>query len=143
MKRVSLTAVAALLAVSSSVAFGVALRRMDYTVTIAGKDGAAVHGDGTAKTTAAATEVEVHLKGDAAGSVRPWHIHTGTCAAGGGIFGGARAYTPITIGANGEGSAKVSVPAALADTGHYYVNVHESSGNMSKIVACGDLKHKM
>ena len=142
MKRSSLVAAAALMAVSSSVAFA-ALRHMDYTITIAGKDGAAVHGSGTAKAEDKTTEVEIKLMGDVAGSVRPWHIHTGSCATGGGIFGGARSYTPITIDAKGDGAAKASVPASLPDTGHFYVNIHESSANMGKIVACGDLKMKM
>ena len=142
MKRSSLVAAAALLAVSSSVAFA-ALRHMEYTVVIAGKDGAAVHGTGTAKSEDKTTEVEIKLMGDAAGSVRPWHIHIGSCAAAGGVFGGARSYTPITIDAMGNGMSKVSVPASLPDTGHFYVNIHESSANMGKIVACGDLKMKM
>lgn len=142
MKRSSLVAVAGLLAVTSSVAFA-ALRHMEYTVTIAGKDGAAVHGTGTAKSEDKTTEVEIKLMGDVAGSVRPWHIHSGSCAKAGGVFGGGRSYTPITIDAKGEGSSKASVPVSLPDTGTYYVNIHESAANMGKIVACGDLKMKM
>jgi superoxide dismutase, Cu-Zn family len=142
MKRSSIFASAALLALSSSVAFGLVLRHMDYTVTLTGKDGAAVHGSGTVKSDKT-TEVEIKLLGDVAGSVRPWHIHTGTCAKAGGVWGGGRSYTPITIDAKGEGTGKASIATALPDTGTYYVNIHESSGNMAKIVACGDLVHKM
>ena len=142
MKRSSFVAAAALLAVSSSVAFA-ALRHMEYTVVIAGKDGAAVHGTGTAKSEDKTTKVQIKLMGDVAGSVRPWHIHTGSCAAAGGIFGGMRSYKPITIDAKGNGAAKLSLPASLPDTGHFYVNIHESAANMGKIVACGDLKMKM
>lgn len=142
MKRTSLVAVAALLAVSSSAAFA-ALRHMDYTVTLTGKDGAGVHGSGTAKSEDKTTEVEIKLMGDVAGSVRPWHIHSGSCAKAGGVFGGGRSYTPITIDAKGDGSSKASVPVSLPDTGTYYVNIHESAANMGKIVACGDLKMKM
>jgi len=142
MKRSSLVAAAALLAVSSSVAFA-ALRHMEYTVVIVGKDGAAVHGSGIVKAEDKTTEVEIKLMGDVAGSVRPWHIHMGSCTAAGGVFGGGRSYTPITIDAKGDGMSKVSVPASLPDTGRFYVNIHESSANMGKIVACGDLKMKM
>ena len=142
MKRTSIFASAALLAVSSSVAFGLVLRHMDYVVTLTGKDGAAVHGSGTIKADKT-TEVEIKLMGDVAGAVRPWHIHVGSCAAAGGVFGGGRSYTPITIDAKGEGAGKASLTAVLPDTGSYYVNIHESSANMGKIVACGDLKHKM
>lgn len=143
MKRSSIFASAALLALSSSVAFGLVLRHMEYAVTITGKDGAAVHGSGVVKAEDKSTEVEIKLMGDVAGSVRPWHIHTGSCAKAGGVFGGGRSYTPITIDAKGEGTGKASLTAVLPDTGTYYVNIHESSANMAKIVACGDLKHKM
>lgn len=142
MKRSSLVATVTLLAVSSTAAFA-ALRQMDYAATITGKDGAAVHGTGTARADGKTTEVQVSLMGDAAGSVRPWHIHVGTCAAGGGVFGGARSYTPITIDAKGEGMSKASLPASLPDTGKFFINIHESAGNMAKVVACGDLKMKM
>ncbi len=142
MKRSSIFASAALLALSASVAFGLVLRHMDYTFTLTGKDGAAVHGSGTVKTDKT-TEVELKLMGDVAGSVRPWHIHSGSCAKAGGVFGGGRSYTPITIDAKGDGASKASIVAVLPDTGTFYVNIHESSANMGKIVACGDLKHKM
>ena len=142
MKRSSLFAVAGLLAVTSSAAFA-SLRFMDYTATITGKDGAAIHGSAMAKTDAKTTEVEVKLMGDAAGSVRPWHIHVGSCEKAGGVFGGGRSYTPITIDDKGDGTSKATVPVALPDTGTYYVNIHESAANMGKIVACGDLKMKM
>jgi superoxide dismutase, Cu-Zn family len=142
MKRTSIFASAALLALSSTVAFGLALRAMDYTVTLTGKGGAAVHGSGTVKVDKT-TEIELKLMGDVAGAVRPWHIHVGSCEKAGGVFGGARSYTPITIDAKGEGTSKVSLTAVLPDTGSYYVNIHESSANMGNIVACGDLKHKM
>ena len=142
MKRASIFASTALLALSSSVAFGLVLRHMDYTVTLTGKDGAAVHGSGTVKVDKT-TEVELKLLGDVVGSVRPWHIHVGSCAKAGGVFGGGRSYTPITIDEKGEGAGKASLVAVLPDTGTYYVNIHESSANMGKIVACGDLKHKM
>ena len=88
----------------------------------------------------AGTVITVALKREAASVVRPWHVHVGSCAKGGGIFGGAGSYTPITIDAKGNGSSKATLMVAAPDSGSYYVNVHESSANMSKIVACGDLK---
>lgn len=141
MKRSSI-AVAALLTLSSSVAFA-AYRHGEYAATLAGKDGAAVHGSASVKSEEKTAEVEVKLMGDVAGSVRPWHIHSGSCAKAGAPYGGARSYTPITIDAKGEGTSKASLAVAIPDTGTYYVNIHESSANMGKIVACGDLKHKM
>ncbi len=108
-----------------------------------GKDGMTIKGNATMKGSddEKSTIVEVELKGDAAGSVRPWHIHTGTCAAGGGVFGGGRSYTPITMDGMGGGKSTATLPVALPDTGKYYVNIHDSGSNMGKIVACGDLMH--
>ena len=39
----------------------------------------------------------------------------------------------------GNGTSKAAIALALPDTGSYYVNFHESSANMGKSVACGDL----
>ncbi|MGQ0764724.1 MAG: hypothetical protein ACT4OZ_03555 [Gemmatimonadota bacterium] len=108
---------------------------------VAGKDGSTITGSATMK---AATDgngsvVEVSIKGDVAGSVRPWHVHIGSCAAAGGVFGGGRSYTPITADAQGAGTSRATLTATLPDSGRYYVNIHESAANMSRIVACGDL----
>lgn len=141
-RSIGLLAVVAL----TSVAAAPLVRANMWMGTIAGKDGSAITGSGqmNAGTDAATTVVDVTLKGDAANSVRPWHIHIGSCTRPGGVFGGGRSYTPITIDASGNGSSKATLPVALPDTGSYYVNIHDSSANMAKIVACGDLSfHKM
>lgn len=111
--------------------------------TVAGKDGLAITGTAMMKGSddEKSTIVEVEVKGDAAGSVRPWHIHIGSCAAGGGVLGGGRSYTPMTMDGMGGAKTKATLPIAMPDTGKYYVNVHESASNMGKIVACGDLMH--
>ena len=116
----------------------------DWTAKLAGKDGRKVSGAAAVKSTADGKGVDVHvtLEGDTPGATRPWHIHTGSCEKSGGVFGGGRAYTPITIDAKGHGEAKVTVPALLTDTTTYYVNIHDSAAAMSIIVACGDLAKK-
>ena len=42
--------------------------------------------------------------------------------------------------AKGAAESKATLALPLPDTGSYYVNIHESSTSMGKIVACGDLK---
>jgi hypothetical protein len=114
--------------------------------SISGKDGAAITGSASMKAGAdgKSTVVDVELKGDAANIARPWHIHIGSCAASGGVFGGGRSYTPIAVDGTGTGKSSATLAVTLPDTGKYYVNIHDSAANMSKIVACGDLmKHDM
>ncbi len=109
---------------------------------VAGKDGNPLTGSAMmmAGSEANTTQVDLELKGEAAGTVHPWHIHIGSCTRPGAPFGGGKPYTPITIGADGKGKAKAIVPIAMPDTGSFYANIHESATNMAKIVACGDLK---
>ncbi|MEP6779799.1 MAG: hypothetical protein ABJC26_07915 [Gemmatimonadaceae bacterium] len=141
MKRSSLVAAAALLVGSSSVAFALA-RHSEWSAKVAGKDGMKLHGTATVKPSAdgKSTMVDFKIMGDVAGSVRPWHVHTGSCAKSGAPVM-ASAYTPITIDAKGNGEGKATLAMVVPDTGSYYVNVHESKENMGHAVACGDLKH--
>ena len=145
MKRTSLIAAAALLVVSSSVAFGLALRHSSWSAAVKGTDGMKLHGSATVKASAdgKSTMVDFKILGDTPGSVRPWHIHIGSCAKSGGVWGGGASYAPITIDAKGKGEGKATIAMVVPDTGSYYVNVHESAANMGHAVACGDLKHKM
>lgn len=141
MKRSSLLASAALLALSSSVAFGLVKRHMEYAAAITGKDGSPIHGSATMKSTAddKGTAIELKLMGVAASASHVWHVHTGSCTKSGAPWGGATNYKPIVADATGNGESKATIPQAVPDTGSYYVNIHEGS----KIVACGDMKMKM
>ena len=116
----------------------------DWTAQLTGRDGRKVSGSASVKPTAdgKGTDVQVTLTGDTPGATRPWHIHTGSCAASGGVVGGGRAYTPMVIDAKGNGSAKATLPIALADTATYYVNIHDAAAAMGIIVACGDLTRR-
>ena len=140
MKRISFALL--LVAATSSVAFAVA-RHGDWTGMVMGKGESKIHGTATMKEgkDANSTDVSVKLSGDAASMTRPWHIHTGSCAKAGGVFGGGKSYTAIAGDAKGNGESKATLAVALPDTGSYYVNVHESATTMATIVACGDLKH--
>ncbi len=140
MKTSAIASATVLVALSSSLAYGL-VTRASWSGMVMGKDGSAIHGNATMVSGADAntTVVDVSLTGDVASTTRPWHVHIGSCAKGGGVLGGGRAYTPLAGDAKGASSSKATLAIAVPDTGSYYVNVHESSANMGKIVACGDL----
>ena len=85
------------------------------------------------------TAVEVSVARDAAGAVRPWHVHVGSCAKGGPVLGAAAAYPALRVNGKGAAEGEATLRLALPDSGSYYVNIHESASAMAKIVACGDL----
>lgn len=85
------------------------------------------------------TAVEVSVARDAAGAIRPWHVHVGSCAKGGPMLGAASAYPALRVNGKGAAEGEATLRLALPDSGSYYVNVHESASAMSNIVACGDL----
>jgi len=106
-----------------------------------GKDDSKIHGTATMKEGKDnTTEVMVTLTGDTPSTTRPWHIHVGSCTKSGAPLGGGKPYTPMVGDAKGAAESKATLALPLPDSGSYYVNVHESSTNMGKIVACGDLK---
>jgi hypothetical protein len=90
----------------------------------------------------AGTVISISLEGDTPGATRPWHVHSGSCAASGGVVGGGRAYMPLTIDAKGKATGKATIAVALPDTGAFYVNIHDAAAAMNVIVACGDLARK-
>ncbi|MCC6929972.1 MAG: hypothetical protein IT359_13400 [Gemmatimonadaceae bacterium] len=144
MRRLSITTLA--LAVASTSALALTVSNVTWSGKISATDEAKLSGNASMKATAdeKGTEVSVMLMGDANGTTRPWHIHTGSCATGGPIFGDAKAYTPLTTSSSGHATASATLAVAVPDTGSYFVNIHESTGNLGKIVACGDLtKQKM
>jgi hypothetical protein len=70
----------------------------------------------------------------------PWHLHDGTCATGGPIFGDPNAYTPLNVGDDGraEGTARL-INLKLNEARKYHANVHASTSNLGTIIACGDV----
>jgi superoxide dismutase, Cu-Zn family len=142
MKRPSVAVAALLVAATSSLAYGLALRHGGWSGMVMGLGESKVHGTVTMKAGKDANTTEVVLKytGDTPGTARPWHVHTGSCAKGGGILGGGKSYTTAASDDKGAVELKAILPIALPDTGSYNVNVHESMANMGKYVACGDLK---
>ncbi len=118
--------------------------RTEWSAKITGKDGRKVTGSATAVPTAdgAGTLVSVTLEGDTPGATRPWHVHSGSCAASGGVVGGGRAYSALTIDPKGHATGKATLAVTLPDTGKFYVNIHDAATAMSIIVACGDLQKR-
>ncbi len=106
---------------------------------------AAMHGNvtGTAAVTSGSSTTEtratVTLNGAAPGATHPWHVHLGRCDDDRGIVGQATAYTPITVGQDGRGTATVTLPFTAPTEGEYFVKVHHSPSTMGAIVACGNL----
>jgi hypothetical protein len=88
------------------------------------------------------TRADVHVANAKPGSVHPWHIHKGTCGHDQGILGPPKAYTPLRIGADGNGEVAVTLPFATPTSGQYMVNVHKSASDLKTIVACGDLQRE-
>jgi hypothetical protein len=138
--RRPLSAALLVLSASSSLAFGLVLHDA-WEGMVMGKDGSKIRGAiGMEKgSKPKSTMVTVDYKGDVAGSTRPWHVHIGSCVTGGPVFGDAKAYTPLKVGADGTTKGKTTLLVPLPDSGDYYVNIHESAATMGKIVACGDL----
>lgn len=140
MRRSSVVTALAALAIASTAAVAMSPFHLEWEGKIVGKDGSKITGEAVMKEGAddKSTVVELMLMGDDNGATRPWHVHVGSCAKGGGVFGGGKSYTPVAT-SGGHGMSKATLPVALPDTGSYYVNIHESAANMGKIVACGDL----
>lgn len=63
-----------------------------------------------------------------------WHMHTGTCAAPGGVDGSG--YPLLQVGPGGIAQAAVTLAVAPPATGSHIIQVH-SGGT---VVACGELR---
>jgi hypothetical protein len=97
----------------------------------------------TIDSTAGTLRAEITIANGGADAELPWHVHRGTCSDDQGILGEADAYEPIELDDNGSGTASATVTLPMPLTGDYSVNVHQSSDQMSVIVACGDLSKTM
>jgi Cu-Zn family superoxide dismutase len=135
------SAVALLLAVTASLASGAVRRHVAWDGMVLGVGGSKIRGDVemVAGKVSGTTAIEVTYARDAAGAVRPWHVHVGSCAKGGPVLGSASAYPVLKVDAKGAAEGKATLRLALPESGSYYVNIHESAAAMSKVVACGDL----
>ncbi len=86
-----------------------------------------VNGEATVTGRNTQTEVTVRLTGATPSESHPGHIHSGTCAALGGVV---QALQPIAVDANGAGTmtTTVDVPAATAMNGQHIIVYHRPGG---------------
>lgn len=110
-----------------------------WTATINPMGGSGITGSAMVRPTSGGGSATVSISGAPPNSTLPWHVHSGTCATGGGVVGAAAAYSPLSVGADGKATSTANVSAALDPAAKYHVNVHKSASDMGTIVACGDL----
>lgn len=73
------------------------------------------------------------------GTVRPWHVHFGSCGNDQGIVGDANAYPPLRPGSDGTARVNATLSVPLDPARSYFVNIHKSPAELQTIVACGAL----
>lgn len=114
----------------------------DWSATASANPGFTGAGaNAVARSTAGGTSVTVayrEMQG-MSGTVRPWHVHYGTCGNDQGIVGDMNLYTPITPQADGTATVTANIPVALTADKSYFINIHKSPQETQTIVACGQL----
>ena len=113
----------------------------DWSADLSPRNNSGISGDAGAQSALAATGVTISIRGAAAGGQHPWHIHRGTCSAGGSVVGEASAYPVLTPGQDGTARAAATIGVPLSENESYHVNVHRSPQEMGVIVACGQLRN--
>lgn len=113
----------------------------DWTAAATASPGFAGAGaNATARSTAGGTSVNVAFReaSGMSGTVRPWHVHYGSCGNDQGIVGDANAY-PMLRPTNGTATVSATIAMPLDPGGSYFVNIHKSPAEMQTVVACGAL----
>jgi hypothetical protein len=114
----------------------------DWSATAtAGAGFAGAGANAVARSTSGGTSINVAFR-DATGasaSVRPWHVHYGSCGNDQGIVGDANAYSPLRPGADGTASTNATISVPLDPARSYFINIHKSPAELTTIVACGSL----
>jgi hypothetical protein len=96
--------------------------------------------DSTAPKNDGSAMARLSIKGAKANDSLPWHVHSGTCgSANAPIVGSGSDYSPVVVGADGEGSAHAKISTRLDPNGQYIVNVHKSPTDLT-VVSCGALR---
>lgn len=114
----------------------------DWTSSISANPGFAGAGaNASARSTTGGTTINVAFRETSgmSGTVRPWHVHRGSCGNDQGIVGDANAYPALRPGADGTAAASATIATPLDPAGSYFVNIHKSPQELETIVACGAL----
>ncbi len=101
------------------------------TVKLSAQNGSGENGTATLTQAGSDVKVVIAIPNGPAGP-QPAHIHDGTCA---GILGVAYPLTNVAAGNSTTTVKGVTIDQLLA--GKYAINVHESTSNLGKYVACG------
>ncbi|TAM62093.1 hypothetical protein EPN52_01320 [bacterium] len=80
------------------------------------------------------TLVSLSVQGAPKGVAQPAHVHRGSCD----NLNPVPAY-PLQNVVNGRSTTLVNAPLSRLMSGHYAVNVHASTKNLKRYVACGEL----
>jgi hypothetical protein len=113
----------------------------DWSATLQPQASSSVRGTARAQAAVAATGVTINISGATPNSHLPWHVHTGTCATGGPVYGAANAYPMLHVSSSGTATATASIGQPLNEEQRYHVNVHRSETEMNVIISCGDLRN--
>lgn len=138
MKRTSLVAIVMIFAACATTPSG----PWDWSAAATGSAGFSGAGaNATARSGAGGTTVTVAFREATGmtGTVRPWHVHYGSCGNDQGIVGDAGAYTPLRPGFDGTSTVSATISVPLDPSRSYFVNIHKSPTELQTIVACGAL----
>lgn len=106
------------------------------TATLSEENGSKESGKVTLVGAGNKTTVTISLTGESATGKQPAHVHVGPCP-----NVGAVKY-PLSNVVLGKSVTVVAAPLSQLTTGTLAVNVHESTANIGKYVACGNIpKH--
>jgi hypothetical protein len=83
------------------------------------------------------TRVDLALVGAPADTPQPAHVHPGPCAK-----LDPKPKYPLAPVVDGFSTTTLDVPIGQLTSGDFAVNVHKSSSEIAKYVACGDLTKK-
>jgi len=83
------------------------------------------------------TRVDVALVGAPADTPQPAHVHLGSCAK-----LDPKPKYPLATVVDGFSTTTLDVPIGQLTSGDFAVNVHKSTSEIPKYVACGDLTKK-
>lgn len=103
------------------------------TVAISAQNGSGETGSATLTQVGADLKVDIALKG-APASAQPAHVHDGTCAD---LKGVVYPLTSVTGGTSTSTLKGVTIDQLLKGT--YAINVHQSTADLGKYVACGNI----
>src|SRR5688572_33008423 len=114
----------------------------DWSATASANPGFTGAGaNATARSTSGGTSVNVAFReaSGMSGTVRPWHVHFGSCGNDQGIVGDPSAYSPLRPGPDGTATVSATLSVPLDPARSYFVNIHKSPDETQTIGDCGAL----